>query len=343
VILPGILSLALALSPQQPAGAWCTVSAADADVAAAAVAVVEAEVEPALARVRQAFPDLPKQPFRIVVHASESALPAALRPLHHEGSPGFALLGRSEIHLLLAEARATTGGLRPVLVHEMTHELLHQACAPWGDRIPRWFHEGLAQVVAGDTYLDASEEVIAWRAAMQQLLPFSELGDRFPTDPLQLRIAYAQSYSFVAWLEQRIGLPAVVAMARSVDGDRSLELALVLATNRSTADVFEEWRDHVVHGSGAVWRVVLRDFFALSMILAVPLLAMAMIRRMRADRLARERLARDEAFGAAPEPMPEPDVLPEDDDVDGDAADDREDARVEETGDRPATDGKTLP
>ncbi len=320
VILPGILSLVLAFGPQQPAGPWCTVSAASPDVPDRAVAVVQAEVSPALARVREVFRDLPKQPFRIIVHPDATELPPDLRLAHHEGSPGFALLGRNEIHLLLAETNATTSGLRAVLVHEMVHELLHQACEPWGHRIPRWFHEGLAQVVAGDTYLGSSEEMIVWRAATQQLLPFSELGDGFPAEPQLLKIAYAQSYSYVAWLERQVGLAGLVAMARSVDKDRSFDLALVHATDRSTAVLLEDWTDHVLHGSGASWRVMLQQFFGVSMILSLPLLALAMIRRQRADRLAADRLERADAAL----PLPIRDELPEDDGGDDDELDNDE-------------------
>lgn len=285
------------------------------------MAAVRAQVGPALARARVDFPDLPREPFRIVVHRNADALPPALEVVHHEGSPGFALLGQHEIHILFDETNDTPSGPRAVLVHEIVHELLHQACEPFGARVPRWFHEGLAQLIAGDTYLGASEEMIVWRAATDQLLPFSQLEEAFPHRPLELRVAYAQSYSFVAWLDREIGRPKLLAMVRSIDAERSLDLAMVHATDRPTAQLFDAWRDHVLHGSGATWRSLLQQFFALSMILALPLLAMAMIRRQQADRAARARLERAES--EAPVPMPEPDELPEDefddeqDDVDG--------------------------
>lgn len=340
MILPGILSLVLCLWPQDPVGRWCTVSAAGPSVPDRTVASVTAEVGPAMERVRAVFPDLPRTPFRIVLHRDAGDLPPVLRPFHHEGSPGFALLGRHEIHLLVEAADGAPAGLRAVLVHELVHEFLDQANERLGVRLPRWFHEGLAQVIAGDTYLGVSEELIVWRAATQQLLPFYELADGFPRDPLLLRIAYAQSYSFVAWLERRLGRADLIELARSVDKDKSIELALVHATGRSTAALQDEWRDHVLHGSGASWRVLLQQFFALSMVLALPLLALAMIRRQRADRLARERLQDAETAEA---PMPEADLLPEDGDPDeferdGDPPDDDATAPDQEErgdGDRP--------
>jgi hypothetical protein len=240
------------------------------------------------------------------VHAGARALPADLAAAHHEGSPGFALLARHEIHVLLAEVRASGKGLPAVLVHELTHELLDQLCEPWGSRLPRWFHEGLAQVVAGDTYLGASEESIVWRAASGTLLPFSSLDEDFPADQLQL--AYAQSYSYVAWLDRTYGRRRLLEAADAVDGETTFLRALVVATGASTAELEDAWRDYLRYGSGAQWRRLLGHCFSLLMIFALPLLALAMIRRMRADRLARERLAREPAEppGADGPPAPEP-------------------------------------
>ena len=243
-----------------------------------------------MALLRETFPGLPTREFKIIVHDNRAAMPAALQQIHHQGSPGFALLPRHEIHLLHAEIAGAGRGFWPVVVHELTHEFLHQHNEPWGHRLPRWFHEGLAQVIAEDIYLGSSEESIVWRAARMKLLGFSYLTDRFPSDGDDLRLAYAQSFSYVAWLERQFGrrllLDAVAAVNRKVSFNR----ALVLATGRSTAELEEGWRHYLLHGSGARWRQVLGQCFSLSMILCLPLLALAMIRRMKHDAMVGRRL-----------------------------------------------------
>ncbi len=70
--------------------------------------------------------------------------------------------------------------------------------------------------------------------------------------------------------------------------------AMVAATDRPTAALQDAWRDHVLHGSGAAWRSLFEQFFSISMVLALPLLAMALIKRLRVDHAARERLIRAE-------------------------------------------------
>lgn len=302
MILPGILSLLLCCGTQGPPGEGVTVAAAGREVPAKAVLAVEREVGPSLASLAHAFPVAERQPFRILLHGSRADLPVGLRVLHHEGSPGFALLGRHEIHLLLDEIAGNARGLRPVLVHEMVHELLDQHCGRNGRYLPRWFHEGLAQVLAQDTYLGASEEMIFWRAATDQLLPFADLERDFPAAHHAKSIAYAQSFSFVSWLEKHYGVHTLLEMAAAVDEATDLDRSMVRATGKPTAFLFDAWRDHVVNGSGAASRTLLEQFFSISMVLALPLLALALARRLRVDRAARDRLVaaeREDALRAA--------------------------------------------
>jgi hypothetical protein len=111
--------------------------------------------------------------------------------------------------------------------------------------------------------------MIVWRAAMGRLLPFYELEDRFPTERSALAAAYAQSYSFVSWIERAYGVDAIIDMARAVNEDTSLDLAMVHATGKPTAALHDAWREHLVHGSGAAWRAAFAEFFSLSLVLLV--------------------------------------------------------------------------
>lgn len=299
MFLPALLSLLVFCSTQEPASGPITVAAASEEVPAEAVAFVQEEAGPILQSMQATFGLKEVRPFRVTLHASGADLPHVLSAMHHEGSPGFALLSRHEVHVMLREAAQNPRGLRSVLIHEIAHELLDQACGAHGKRIPRWFHEGLAQTLAGDTYLGASEEMIVWRAATGNLIPFYELEQRFPDGRLALSIAYAQSFSFVSWLARERGISAVIELARAVDTDITLEHALVHSTGRSTEWLNEQWRQHLVHGSGAAWRSALSEFFPLSLVLLLPVLALALIRRLKADGVARERLIQNERQEAA--------------------------------------------
>lgn len=345
MILPVFLSLALALSAQGPTGEPFTVVPGSDRVDAAAVAYVEQQARHGLQRLQEVFPGLPRRPFRIVVDDRVDDLPPMLRAMHHSASPGFALLGRREVHVLLRETRIAGARLEAVLVHEMAHELLDQFVAPHGRRIPRWMHEGLAQLLAGDTYLGASEESIVWRAQTGQLLPFSELEDDFPRESILLQVAYAQSHSYVSWLERRFGMRRLLRVLGEVDEDTSLLQALVAETQLSTAELADAWQDYLLHGSGAGWRALLTQCFSLSLVLALPLLALALVKRLRVDRRARDRLEVQERQEAAivrePEPWhphrQPPEAWDHGDDRDGDPFGD--DPFGDDAGDDDAADG----
>jgi hypothetical protein len=165
--------------------------------------------------------------------------------------------------------------------------------------IPRWFHEGLAQHLAGDTYLGAREDDLIWRLAARRLLPFGGLRESFPQETEELRVAYAQSYSYVSWLAAEFGVDQLLRVARAADRRTSFEAALAGRLDRSTLQLEEGWEHHLLHGSGAPWRVLFDSCFSLSLLAVLPLLVMALMRRLQAEQRAARRLQQLEQQAAA--------------------------------------------
>src|SRR5690606_24331841 len=95
--------VALALLLGSLAGQDLTVAAGDARVGPQVVAAVQAMAEDGLRRLARHFPGAPERPIRVVVHSARDTLPPELREHLHEGTAGFALLGRDEAYVLLAE------------------------------------------------------------------------------------------------------------------------------------------------------------------------------------------------------------------------------------------------
>lgn len=244
-----------------------------------------------LASLSEVFAELEVGRFFVHVHGQRAAMPAALVAGVHEQAPGFAQLGRHQIHLLMDVVRRSGASLRGVVRHELAHELLDQHCGRNGRYVPRWFHEGLAQLLAGDTYLGASEEDLVWRVTSGSLRSIDTLADRFPEPTVQRRTAYGHSYSYVAWLERAYGLSALLRIARYTDAFTSFSHALVGYTGLSTLELEDEWRAYVAHGSGARWRSILSNWFGLVMIMVLPVLVLALIRRLQSEERAAHRLA----------------------------------------------------
>lgn len=265
------------------------------DVAPAVIGGVKRLVVEQIGELLPVFPGLRLRPFFVRVHESRETMPEPLTRYLHPGSAGFALLGQRQVHLVWGEIRRLGTDPRGVVTHELVHELLDQYVVPHGNRMPRWFHEGLAQLLAGDTYLGGREEDLLWRLAARRVLSFADLRERFPSDADDLQAAYAQSYSYVAWLSRQYSVADLLVVAKNVDRETSFEEALVGRTGRTTLQLEDGWRFHLHNESGAAWRVLLDQCFNILLIASLPLLLVAVVRRFARERRAAEQLARSEA------------------------------------------------
>lgn len=266
------------------------------EVRAEILAAVRSFVDAGLATLRPVFRDLEPKPFWVFVHASAESLPVSLAEMRHARAPGFALLGRHQIHLVIGDVRRSGSRLQSVVVHELVHELLDQFAAPHGAEIPRWFHEGLAQHLAGDTYLGAREQDLVWRIGVRRLLAFGDLRTGFPRDDDELRVAYGQSYSYVSYLVREHGLYELIQVVANTDGDISFDRALVGRLRKTTLELYDAWTNYLRFGSGAWWRVALEQCFNALLILALPALGVAWWRRRRRARKIGDRMERQQAM-----------------------------------------------
>lgn len=110
----------------------------------------------------------------------------------------------------------TPRSLEPLLAHELTHVIL-QADYPAHDGWPLWFREGLAMRQSRDEGLRDSLALSA-AALFDRMLSFESLSGRFPADESAARLAYAQSVSFLAFLDGRFGRARFTTLMRELRG-----------------------------------------------------------------------------------------------------------------------------
>lgn len=286
-----LVSCENSVRPDPPQLQVAEVVAGTGDVSADVVARIRRTVATELVQLQEVFAGSEIQKFFVHVHASRETMPAQLVAGVHEDAPGFAVLGHHQIHLIWEQIVQSGTKLRGVVRHELVHELLDQYVAPQGKRMPRWFHEGLAQLLAGDTYLDAREDDLVWRVGAGSLPRFDTLESQFPATTTKLRTAYAQSYSYVAWLSRQYGMPLLLRVARYTDDLTSFGAALVGQTGRDAFQLEQGWKDYVLYGSGAPWRVMFDSWFSLLMIFVLPVLVLALMRRLNSEERAARQLA----------------------------------------------------
>jgi hypothetical protein len=84
------------------------------------------------------------------------------------------------------------------------HELVHVALGQLGKDWPRWFQEGVAQVLTGERKYDLETYATLVRAVRtDRVFRFDDLTTKWPDTAADVQIAYAQSDAFVRFIFER--------------------------------------------------------------------------------------------------------------------------------------------
>src|SRR5215472_16080593 len=143
-------------------------------------------------------------------------------------------------NIIVLEARSLTDSDGDATLR---HEFLHVALGQLGGDWPHWFHDGLAMFLTGQRHSLAQYAALFQAVQQDRIFSFQDLKDRWPEQPTDVQIAYAQSVSFVNFLVERQGLAALGELIDGVvDEGRSFETAFAKAFKASVW--FEEmaWR-----------------------------------------------------------------------------------------------------
>lgn len=236
------------------------------------------------------------------------------------GSPpdwadGTAWPSRGLVFLRANRIRPGTEEPLPVVLdHEIIHILMGRA---FDDQpVPRWLQEGVAQVWARQ-FTAATTETLAKGLLGRDLLSLSDLASGFPADPVQARLAYAQSADFVAWLQNEHGPQAIPTVVHRMAGGASFGMAMREATGLTTSELDAQWRSRLE--SSGLWLTPLLSETAFLGVGSVVLLVggVGVLRRRReqmahmaAEEEAREAMARamgqpsEMAWWDFPHPVP---------------------------------------
>jgi hypothetical protein len=278
--LPGAPLLRAAAPQQSGQGPGFTWTAPDG------LAHLAERYEPEVARLlveAREWTTLPAdpRPFRVEWVADREDLARALRL---DGVPAWyaAVAVPSERRLIIATEVA---GSEARLFSTVRHELMHLAMADLGpaawERLPAWFHEGCAEVFAGEVYLGEMGVSLSWRAVLGDLERLSEYRDGFPDSPARAAIGYALGERFVSRLVRHHGLPALQQTLALVRSGASLDAALIETTGEGIVGHEEAMRQELVNASGLLGEIYPQLFLglALFMVLAFPIVRATRRRR----------------------------------------------------------------
>ncbi len=161
--------------------------------------------------------------------------------------------------------------IRPVEIfqHELAHIVLEQALADHGGA-PRWLSEGFSMYAAAQ-WTTGGQRTLEEVALRDQFLPLTFLTASFPDNEEAARIAYAQSFSVVAFLLKSYGKYAFQDFILNLRNGMDTNSALLHATGRSLKSVELEWQN-ALRLRYSWWMYAIRYggfWFALSMLFVV--------------------------------------------------------------------------
>ena len=143
-------------------------------------------------------------PLQIYIYPTSADLRAALRLTGRDWVGAHASPELGVILVTAVNIRTAATDLRQSIPHELTHFFLYEATTGGYEGVPYWFNEGIA------TYMEATSNpryatLLETAVAQQATIPLANLCQTFPTSEEQALLAYAQSVSFIQFLQARYG------------------------------------------------------------------------------------------------------------------------------------------
>lgn len=136
--------------------------------------------------------------------------------------------------------------LAVTMKHELCHLLVHDYLG--GQRIPKWFDEGIAQWVSegiGEIIIDRKRPPLNEAVLAGKIIPMKALSEFFPGDPQTLPLAYEQSQSLVTYMIERYGPESVLGILEALKEGDAWEDAVWRTLGVSFLDLEYGWHSHL--------------------------------------------------------------------------------------------------
>jgi hypothetical protein len=180
--------------------------------------------------------------------------------------------------------------LAEIFRHELAHVALHDATD--GKGVPRWFNEGFAVHVSGESATTRLQTL--WSATLaNRLLPLGQLDRSFPSDPVRTDVAYAQAADVVRFLVRHQDRDRFAALFARLRRGQSFDSAVVDSYGVDLDTLESEWREDVAKRY-TFWPVLFSSTVVWTSMIG--LFVWGWRRRKRRDKVTLARWAREEAL-----------------------------------------------
>lgn len=198
------------------------------------LSTLQATIDDLEARFDLAMPE----PIRIWVYQTYDDFLAAMPPNSRESVAALAFPGFHTIAAIVPDGNQAE--LLRVLPHEISHQVLYQAAGNPFSPIPVWLDEGLAtHVQTGGT--DGYLEMVTRAHDRDELFRLDSLNAGFPFSPAQATLAYATSWSAIAFIKERWGDDGVAALVDAFADGLPYREAIPAALGMTADQLNDDW------------------------------------------------------------------------------------------------------
>ncbi|MFC1485614.1 peptidase MA family metallohydrolase [Candidatus Latescibacterota bacterium] len=223
---------------------------------------------------------VPRAPVDIILTASDREFFELTEGAVPEWSAAVAVQGG---RVIVTPLEGWKSGLSQILTHELVHVFIEDAAG--GRFVPRWFHEGCAQFLAGEWGI-RDQVVLVWYTLRGDLLTFEQIQDIFSSGRVEATLAYDQSLLAVRRLRAVHGDGILADIVRGLGAGDSFAEAFRGATGIWPSEFEGYYLAYIREVYG--WRslyLLLPSIWTVILILAV---VVYIIKRQRNRRLLRQ-------------------------------------------------------
>ena len=199
-----------------------------------------------------------REPVHVIV-ASDRTCFNAVQPEGRrlpDWAVGVAYPHRSLIVLL----KGSRNNILKTFEHEVCHVLLGRAFGP-GHRVPRWLHEGMAIIVAGQWSIQRLT-TMTMGVLTGSMLSMDAITRSFPRDKHRAELAYCQSFYFISFLKSKFGEEEFRTFLNLYSSSRNFKKALWKTYFLRWEEIEELWLDYlnvrfswtpILFSAGFIW------------------------------------------------------------------------------------------
>jgi len=184
------------------------------------------------------------------IYPEADAFRQGLPPNFRESVVGGSVVGFPLIVAVIPPGSESEVGR--VIPHEISHQVLFQATRNPFSLLPAWFDEGMAtHIQTGGTSGYMGMVVAAQRQG--SLFRLSSIAGSFPYAPAQASLAYAASWSAIAFIEDRWGEDGIAALIRAFGEGLPEDEAIPQALGQTMDQFDHDWRAWILaSGSSSI-------------------------------------------------------------------------------------------